>query len=120
MFVREGASIVSVQIRFLNMRRTASVEQEITTRVDELRALHGRLIGCYVSVEMPHKSHQSGNTLEVRVSLALPGELVVIRKSSSAAPATAVRQAFEALRRRLRKVTGKRIAARKPRTPRVR
>ena len=107
---------VPVQIKFLNMRRLKSVESEIATRVEELREAHGRLVGCHVSVEMPHRSHQSGNTIEVRISLALPGELIVIRKSSSAAlPSTAVSQAFEALTRQLRKVTGKRIAARTPR-----
>jgi ribosome-associated translation inhibitor RaiA len=103
-----------LQIKFLNMRRLASLEKEIADRVEELRALHGRVIGCHVSVEMPHKHQQSGNTVEVRIALALPGELVVTRKqSSAAAPATAVHQAFEALRRQMRKVTDKKSAKRK-------
>jgi ribosome-associated translation inhibitor RaiA len=103
-----------LQIKFLNMRRMSSLEREIEERVEELRSLHGRLVGCHVSVEQPHKHHQNGNTVEVRISLALPGELVVTRKhSSAAAPATAVHQAFDALRRQMRKVSEKRIAARK-------
>ena len=107
---------IPLQIKFLNMRRLASIEREIATRVEELRELHGRLVGCHVSVEVPHKHHQNGNTVEVRIALALPGELVVTRKqSSAAAPATAVHQAFDALRRQMRKVTDKRIAKRKPR-----
>ena len=101
------------------MRRLASLEREIAVRVEELRALRGRLVGCHVSVELPHRHHQNGNTVEVRISLALPGELVVTRKkSSAAAPATAVHEAFDALRRQMRKKTGKRIAKRN--TPRVR
>lgn len=103
-----------IQIKFLNMRRLASLEKEIAVRVAELRALHGRIVGCHVSVEMPHKHQQTGNTVEVRIALALPGELVVTRKqSSAAAPATAVHQAFDALRRQMRKVTDKKIAKRK-------
>ena len=105
-----------LQIKFLNMRRLASIEREIADRVEELQSLHGRLVGCHVSVEMPHRHHQNGNTVEVRIALALPGELVVTRKHSSAAvPATAVHQAFDALRRQMRKVADKRIAQRKPR-----
>jgi ribosome-associated translation inhibitor RaiA len=105
---------VPLQIKFLNMRRMPTIEREIATRLEDLRALHGRIIGCHVSVETPHKSHQNGNALEVRISLALPGELVVTRKSTSAAtPSVAVHQAFVALKRQLRKVTEKKINRRR-------
>jgi ribosome-associated translation inhibitor RaiA len=110
---------VPLQIKFLNMRRMRTIEREIALRLNDVQALHGRVIGCHVSVEMPHKSHQNGNALEVRISLALPGELVVTRKTTSAAtPSVAVHQAFDALKRQMRKVTGKKIAARKPRSRR--
>ena len=103
-----------LQIKFLNMRRLVSLEKEIAERAEEVRALHGRVVGCHVSVEMPHRHQQNGNTVEVRIALALPGELVVTRKqSSAAAPASAVHQAFDALRRQMRKVTDKKIAKRK-------
>jgi ribosome-associated translation inhibitor RaiA len=105
---------IPLQIKFLNMRRVVSIEREIAARVDELGSLHGRVIGCHVSVELPHKHHQNGNAIEVRISLALPGELVVTRKSASAAtPAKAVHQAFDALKRQMRKVSEKRVTARK-------
>ncbi len=107
-------ALIPLQIKFLNMRRAASIEREIAERVDELGSRHGRIVGCHVSVELPHKHHHSGNAVEVRISLALPGELVVTRKSSSAAaPAKAVQQAFDALTRQMRKATGKKLAARK-------
>ena len=98
------------------MRRMISLEREIAERVEELQTLPGRIIGCHASVELPHKHHQTGNTIEVRISLALAGELIVTRKSTSAAtPALVVHQAFNALKRQMRKVAGKRIAARKVR-----
>lgn len=107
-------AVTPLQIKFLNMRRMATIEREIGERVNELQALHGRVVGCHVSVELPHRHHQNGNTVEVRISLALPGELVVTRKkSSAAAPAVAVHQAFDALRRQMRKVREKKIAKRK-------
>jgi ribosome-associated translation inhibitor RaiA len=107
---------VPLQIKFLNMRRMPSIEREIAARVDDVQALHGRVVGCHVSVETPHKSHQNGNSVEVRIALALPGELVVTRKSTPAAtPSVAVHRAFDALKRQMRKVTDKRIAARKTR-----
>jgi ribosome-associated translation inhibitor RaiA len=107
-------AIVPLQIKFLHMRRMASLERDIAERVQDLQSLHGRIIGCHVSVEVPHHSHQTGNNVEVRISLALPGGLVVTRKGSSASqPATAIKQAFDALVRQLRKDTEKRVARRK-------
>jgi ribosome-associated translation inhibitor RaiA len=105
---------VPLQIKFLHMRRMASIERDIATRVQDLQALHGRIIGCHVSVEVPHHSHQTGNGVEVRIALALPGGLVVTRKGAAAAqPATAVNQAFNALKRQLREQSEKRVAKRK-------
>ncbi len=107
-------AIVPLQVKFLHMRRMASLERDITERVQDLQSLHGRIIGCHVSVEVPHHSHQTGNNVEVRISVAFPGGLVVTRKGSSASqPTTAIRQAFEALKRQLRKETEKRVAKRK-------
>ncbi len=104
---------VPLQIKFLHMRRMASLERDITERVDDLQALHGRIIGCHVSVEVPHHSHQTGNGVEVRISLALPGGLAVTRKGSSeATPSVAVKQAFDALKKQLRKDSEKRVAKR--------
>lgn len=104
---------VPLQIKFLHMRRMASLERDITERVDDLQSLHGRIIGCHVSVEVPHHSHQTGNGVEVRISLALPGGLAVTRKGSSeATPSAAVKQAFDALKRQLRKDHEKRVPKR--------
>lgn len=104
---------VPLQIKFLHMRRMASLERDITERVEDLQALHGRIIGCHVSVEVPHHSHQSGNGVEVRIALALPGGLAVTRKGSSeATPSAAIKQAFDALKKQLRKDAEKRVAKR--------
>jgi hypothetical protein len=62
-------AIVPLQIKFLHMRRMASLERDITERVQDLQSVHGRIIGCHVSVEVPHHSHQTGNNVEVRISV---------------------------------------------------
>lgn len=91
-----------------------SLEREIAARVQDLQTLHGRILGCHVSVEVPHHSRQTGNAIEIRIALALPGGLVVIRKASSASqPSVAILQAFTALKRQLRKDTDKKVAKRK-------
>ncbi len=91
----------------------ASIAREIEARAQDLRALHGRIVGCYVSVEVPDHHKQTGRTLEIRISLALPGQLVVIRKVGAASqPAVVVHQAFEALRRQLKKTVDKKITKR--------
>ena len=107
---------VPLQIKFFHVRRMASLEHDIAERVQDLQSLHGRILGCHVSVEVPHHSHQTGNAIEIRIALALPGDLVVTRKASSASqPSVAIQQAFTALKRQLRKGTEKRVATRKKR-----
>jgi ribosome-associated translation inhibitor RaiA len=105
---------VPLQIKFLHMRRMASIEKEIIARAEDLSTLHGRITGCHVSVEVPDHSKHSGNTLEVRISLALAGRLVVIRKTGIASqPSVVVHQAFETLKRQLKKTVEKKITKRK-------
>lgn len=104
-----------LEIAFHNLQPSPSVEAELRQRVDKLERRFGRLIGCRVSVEKLHNQHRTGNLFEVHVSLAVPGqELVVSRQPHKAKERyanpdirTSIRDAFDAAERQLEAFKGK-------------
>ncbi len=99
-----------VQIRFKDMPASAQVERLCRAEAEKLERYHGRITACHVCVSCPHQRHRKGNHYHVRVDLVIPGsELVVDRTPAEHAShetlALAVREAFDAARRRLEDAT---------------
>ncbi len=113
-----------VQITFRNMRASASLEDEVRARVAWLERFYPDLVGCRVLLELPHRHHEHGQHVRVRIELSLPGEDVVVsheptlhgrskdvqeeahHKDTDIDPAhklalVAIHDAFDAARRRL-------------------
>jgi ribosomal subunit interface protein len=78
-----------------------SVEAIIREKASKLEKFNGRVIGCHVTVEGPGRHHRNGGPYNVRIDLTVPGsELVVNQKAAPDLP-LAIREAFDAARRRL-------------------
>ena len=97
---------IPLQITFKNMDPSEAVETKIRQRAEKLGRHAGRVTGCHVVVEAPHKSHQKGRLFQVRIDLAIPGEEIVVNREHSSDPAhedvyVAVRDAFDAAQRQL-------------------
>ena len=113
-----------VQITFRNMRASASLEDDVRARVAWLERFYPNLVGCHVLLEVPHRHHEHGQHVCVRIELSLPGEDVVVsheptlhgrskdeqeeahHKDTDIDPAhtlalVAIHDAFDAARRRL-------------------
>jgi hypothetical protein len=106
------------------MQGSPALQQEIEARVLELEALHPRIVRSRVVVEVPHRHHEHGNHVHVRIELGLPGEDVIVAHDPTALTtgdgddstayedvqaehrlaALAVRAAFDKARRRLERV----------------
>jgi ribosome-associated translation inhibitor RaiA len=113
-----------VQITFRNMRASASLEDHVRARVAWLERFHPDLVSCHVLLEVPHRHHAHGQHVHVRIEMSLPGENAVVNHEPTLhghardvqdkahhkdtdidaahklAP-VAIRDAFEAARRRL-------------------
>jgi ribosomal subunit interface protein len=77
------------------------VEAVIREKASRLEKFNGRVIGCHVTVEGPGRHHRNGGPYNVRIDLTVPGtELVVTHKAAPELTA-AIREAFDAARRRL-------------------
>jgi cold shock CspA family protein len=116
--------ILPVQITFRNIASTPEIEKEITSRAHKLESFYSPITSCRVLVEVPARHRQKGYSFHVRIDLTFPeGEIVVKhaptlyprerdiadergRKEMETRPErkhlkVAIREAFEAVRRRL-------------------
>jgi cold shock CspA family protein/ribosome-associated translation inhibitor RaiA len=92
---------IPIQITSQNFPLPASIETEIRDRAEKLETYYDGIIRCRVVVDAPVGHHRSGGPYDVRITLTVPGsELVVNRQAAEDLP-VAVRDAFDAMRRRL-------------------
>ncbi|MBI3773402.1 MAG: HPF/RaiA family ribosome-associated protein [Gammaproteobacteria bacterium] len=94
------------QITFRHMEASSAMEDAIRNRIAELDQFHHHIMSCRVVMEPESRHSQSGNIYRVRIDVTVPGrELVVSRESgmnqSHADAYVAIRDAFDAMRRKL-------------------
>jgi ribosome-associated translation inhibitor RaiA len=91
---------------FRGMAASPSAEAQVRRRVEELQRLSDRVSACRVTLESAHRHHRQGNIYHVRVDLAVPGGRIVVNRKPGGdhtheEPNVAIRDAFDAVRRRL-------------------
>jgi hypothetical protein len=109
---------------FRRIRGTDALQEQIRRRVDKLGTYGRAILGARVLVELAERHRHDGNHIHVRVNLALRGDTLVVDQRVSTRPtarargdetvrkqdelardhrraAVAIREAFEAARRRL-------------------
>lgn len=74
--------------------------------IEQLEQVHRRMTGCHVVIGMPHRRHRVGGLYSVRVDIVVPeGEIVVNREQhdnhAHEDAFVAIRDAFDAAKRRL-------------------
>lgn len=95
-----------VQVTFRNMDPSPAVEARIRERVERLGRFGSRILGFRVVVEAPHRHHHQGKLFHVRIEASIRGGEVVVSRDHGNNHAhedvyVAIRDAFDALRRRL-------------------
>lgn len=98
---------VDVQISFRHMDVSETLEALVRARAEELGQFSDRITACRVVIEAASKHHRHGNPYHVRVELTVPGNKIMVDRDPGNGhahedPYIAVRDAFEAARRRLR------------------
>lgn len=101
---------VPLQIDFSNVDHSDAVEARIRDRVARLERVHDRITTCRVHVRAPHHHHRHGYQYAVSIELVVPeAELVVNHKPGDINAHrdiyVAVRDAFDAMERQLKKHT---------------
>ena len=91
-----------LQIHFLDMSGSEAVESKIRERAEHLSRFCADVVKCDVWVASPHGHHRKGDLYGVRVRLTVPGEEIDIDMQPEEADVyVAIREAFDAARRKL-------------------
>jgi len=95
-----------LQITFRHMDASPALEARIRQRAEELEHFFDRITACHVTVECRNPRRHQGNVFEVHIDVTVPGRQIVVGRDHGQNHAhedahVAVRDAFDALRRRL-------------------
>jgi cold shock CspA family protein len=82
-----------LQLTFRNMHPSKDIESLVRGEAAKLDSFYGQLMGCHVTVEIPHQHRRKGKRYNVSLNLTLPhGEIVIKREPSLAAQVRQLRE----------------------------
>lgn len=101
------------EITFRNLSRSNAMERRALARVDKLVERIPEIRSCHVVIEADHRHHHKGKLYHVRIRAVLPGAEIVVGREPHQHHAhedayVAIRDAFDALERRLKAHLNKR------------
>lgn len=85
------------------MDSSSALEDHIRDKVATLENLHPNLTRCNVTIEKPHHHKQQGNAFNVRIDLYVPGDEIVINRDAHEDAYVALRDAFDAAKRQIKR-----------------
>lgn len=97
---------IPLDITFRRMDTSDALRQHIEKHAEKLERFADRILSCDVVVETVEHRHQKGNRYNVHIHLTLPGTTLDAGRTkpenhAHEDPYVAVRDAFDAMRRRL-------------------
>jgi len=95
-----------LQVVFRNMEPSAAIEAAVRERAGKLDQFYEHIMSCRVVIELHHRHHHQGNIYHVRVDVKVPEAEIVASREPAEHHAhedvyVAIRDAFNAVRRRL-------------------
>ena len=90
-----------LQIAARNCHISPEEDALIRRHAQKLEAFDDRIVACRVMVETPHRHHRRGAKYVVRLDLTVPRGELVVRKTDPEVQ-TAIQDAFDAARRRVK------------------
>jgi ribosomal subunit interface protein len=72
---------IPLELSFHNLDPSDALKDAVREHVSRLEQFHDHIIGCRVSIEMPHKSQKArGNQPDVHIVIRVPGKEIVVSK----------------------------------------
>ena len=101
---------IPLQITIRDVEHSEALETHIRDKVNKLDEFFEHIMSCRVVVEVPHKHHRQGKEFNVRIDIGVPGSEIVVNHDHGEDVYVALRDAFDATKRRLedyaRKIRG--------------
>lgn len=102
--------LTPLQITIRDVDHSEALDTHIRDKVKKLEEFFDHIMSCRVVVEMPHKHQHQGKQFNVRIDIGVPGSEIVVNRDHAESVYVALRDAFDAAKRRLedyaRKIRG--------------
>jgi ribosomal subunit interface protein len=92
---------VPLTITMRHMPPSEALETAIRKKTAKLDEFHPNVTGCHVVIEEQRRHHQQGRWFSIRVEVHVPGHEIVVNRDHDEDPYVALRDAFDAVARRL-------------------
>lgn len=90
-----------VQVTYRGMQSSAALEDAVRDRAAKLEQFHARIMSCRVTIEQPARHKRQGKEFVVHVDLKVPGGEIAVNRDHDTDVFVALRDAFDAARRKL-------------------
>ena len=109
-----------LQLTVRNVRRTRKLEESVADHAAKLDQARARVSRCQVMLEHEGLHKRRGSIFRVRISLHVPDHELTVDREHDENPYVALRDAFDALERKLKGLAQKRRVSATARSPRRR
>lgn len=114
----------AAQVSFDDIPLDEAVREAALRHIDGLESVYDRITGCHVVIAQPHRHKREGRLYSVRINLVVPGGEIVVNRNHPLDHAhedvyVAMRDSFDAARRRLEDHVRHLRGAVKPHAPRA-
>ena len=90
-----------LQIVIRDIPHSEAVETHIREKMEKLESFYSRIVGCKVTLEFAGKHKHQGKLFNVRLDISVPGAELVVNRDLYEDLYVALRDTFDAARRRL-------------------
>lgn len=90
-----------LDLRFIGMAPSPALAEAVQGKVAQLDRFGADVVGCRVTIEQEHKHQHQGRPFAVRIDLTMPGQEVAINRVQDEDAYVALRDAFDAARRKV-------------------
>lgn len=90
-----------LKITVRNIDLSEPAKEDIRKKAASLDGYYDRIVRCRVTVDAPHRHQHKGVLYEVRINITVPDAELVVRREFNEDLYVAIRDAFDAARRRL-------------------
>ena len=90
-----------LQITLRNLAHSDALEHLIRDRAAKLESFHPHIVSCRVVIELAGRHQHQGKKFVVRLVVKVPGAEIAVDHQHDEDPQVAVREAFDAARRKL-------------------